>query len=232
MEKMIVKREMSDFPTMDPNKPKLDFSKQVLPMSGGIVSTVLAYNLVATDYKVLPIAFDWGKMSLTQNLECAKRTCKKLNLPLKIAEFNNLSEILEDGMDDQYVIANRDLIYLGVALSYALTKKAGTLHYPIYMITPEHADAIGKYAMFLRYIVEGEGRGGGMGGGRVQLAFNFWQQQEFEVIELGDILNVPWEDTWSCMLNEEIHCGKCQGCLNRKNSFKRANIEDKTIYKE
>ena len=227
---MNVKRDLDNFPSMAKKKFDMDYSKQVVPVSGGIVSTVLLYNLVATDYNVLPLAFDWGEMALRQNIECVKRTCKKLNLDLKVAEFNNLGKLLEEGMNDPLVMSNRDLIYLGVSLSYALSKKAATLHYPIYMVKPEHADAIGNYAMFLRNIVEGSDRAGGMGGGRVQLAFNFWQNQEFEVIELGDILNVPFNDTWSCGLNGKIHCGKCLGCLNRKESFKKTSVKDPTEY--
>lgn len=229
--RMNVKRNLDDFPVMK-EKPALDFSKQVLPMSGGIVSTVLCYAVKNDGYTIYPLAYNWGKIKNSQAMKCVKRTCEKLKLDLKTADFTGLGELLEEGITDPLVIANRDLLYLGASLSYALVKKVGTLHYPIYMVNPDHAKQIGEYAMFLRNIVEGNDRAGGMGGGRCQLAFNFWQNQEFEIIELGDILNVPWEDTWSCFLSEEIHCGKCPGCLTRKKSFELANIKDTTKYKE
>jgi 7-cyano-7-deazaguanine synthase len=38
-------------------------------------------------------------------------------------------------------------------------------------------------------------------------------------------------ESWSCYLNEEVQCGICDSCKNRKNSFIQADIQDETIYK-
>ena len=42
--------------------------------------------------------------------------------------------------------------------------------------------------------------------------------------------------TWSCYSNgikvdrDYLHCGRCESCINRKNAFTSAQIEDKTQY--
>lgn len=229
---MDIKRDMDNFPTMGKKNVEMDYSKQVLPMSGGIVSTVLLYYLKETDYTVYPICFDWGKLKLIRSIDGANRSCNKLGFPLKTVDVSGIGNFLEEGMNDPHIVGLRDILYLDIACSYAIMKKAGTLHYPIYIVKPELRDNIGRYATYLRSIIEGNDRASGISNGRVQLAFNFWQNEEYEIIEIGETLNVDWNDTWSCMKNKDIHCGKCLGCLQRKESFKKANIKDPTIYGE
>jgi 7-cyano-7-deazaguanine synthase len=42
--------------------------------------------------------------------------------------------------------------------------------------------------------------------------------------------------TWSCysdgikVYRDYLHCGRCESCINRKNAFTTAQIEDKTLY--
>lgn len=52
-----------------------------------------------------------------------------------------------------------------------------------------------------------------------------------ETIRLGYQLGLPLEKTWSCYQHKLFQCGDaCATCINRKNSFNRAGVEDKTIY--
>jgi len=50
------------------------------------------------------------------------------------------------------------------------------------------------------------------------------------VVELGDSLGVPFENTWSCYKGEELHCGVCPTCRSRKQAFDAAGITDPTDY--
>lgn len=43
---------------------------------------------------------------------------------------------------------------------------------------------------------------------------------------------LPLEKTRSCPKDGEIHCGECIACWDRRNAFKKANLEDKTKYEK
>jgi hypothetical protein len=50
-------------------------------------------------------------------------------------------------------------------------------------------------------------------------------------ITAGAELGVPLELTWSCKCNDSaIHCGTCKGCTERKEGFDQAKVSDPTLY--
>lgn len=51
-----------------------------------------------------------------------------------------------------------------------------------------------------------------------------------DLIEWSEKINLPIHKTWSCYQDESNHCGTCDGCYKRIESYKQANIEDKTKY--
>jgi 7-cyano-7-deazaguanine synthase len=51
-----------------------------------------------------------------------------------------------------------------------------------------------------------------------------------EIVELGEKLGVPFEDTWSCYKGEKLHCGICPTCRSRRDAFIRVGVKDPTEY--
>ena len=51
-----------------------------------------------------------------------------------------------------------------------------------------------------------------------------------EIVKLGAEFNAPMELSYSCYKGTENHCGVCESCMRRKRGFKKAGIEDLTIY--
>jgi 7-cyano-7-deazaguanine synthase len=64
----------------------------------------------------------------------------------------------------------------------------------------------------------------------IRIEAPFSNLQKSEVLKIGKQLGVPFDLTWSCYRGEEKHCGRCESCLNRKNAFKEAKIDDPTEY--
>ena len=63
-------------------------------------------------------------------------------------------------------------------------------------------------------------------GGKLRLLLPFIDMSKKEVMELGRDLNVPFEKTWSCYVNDDVPCGYCTGCIGRAKAFGSAGIKD------
>lgn len=66
--------------------------------------------------------------------------------------------------------------------------------------------------------------------GEVRLLAPFQNMTKANIVQIGADLGVPFHKTWSCYKGGTHHCGTCATCLSRKESFKRAKVEDPTIY--
>ena len=53
-----------------------------------------------------------------------------------------------------------------------------------------------------------------------------------DLVRKGKELGVPFEKTWSCYAGNDIHCGKCGTCVERKEAFELVGLSDPTEYKE
>jgi 7-cyano-7-deazaguanine synthase len=60
----------------------------------------------------------------------------------------------------------------------------------------------------------------------------FLDMSKADIVELGSKLGVPFEETWSCYKGGQYHCGKCGTCVERKEAFALAGVEDPTVYHE
>ena len=59
----------------------------------------------------------------------------------------------------------------------------------------------------------------------------FTSMHKADVIQLGQMLGVPFELTLSCMQPADgVHCGRCSKCRERRDGFSEAGIPDPTTY--
>jgi len=51
-----------------------------------------------------------------------------------------------------------------------------------------------------------------------------------EIVKRGREFGVDFGQTWSCYKGGEIHCGTCGTCVERREAFVMAGVEDPTVY--
>ena len=107
------------------NKNKDD--KVILLNSGGFDSTVLFYDLIRQEKKVLSLFFDYGQNNKRKEFSCVKRMCKKFGQEFKIIklplfDWSNSSVIKKQrGVADEKneYLEMRNLVFLSYAVSVA-----------------------------------------------------------------------------------------------------------------
>ena len=212
--------------------------KTVLLYSGGLDSTVLLYKLKEDKHDVHCFLANYGQRH-KKELSFAKRHCSRHSIPFSevhlqtYAGSSQTSEYIdvpeghyEDESMKKTVVPNRNMILIANAVALAITQKASQVAIaahagdhaiypdcrPEFLDTMRHATCIATEWT------------------PVDLFFPFWSIDKTEIVRLGDRLGVPFELTWSCYKGLDFHCGKCGTCIERREAFELAGIEDFTVY--
>jgi 7-cyano-7-deazaguanine synthase len=211
----------------------------VVILSGGIDSSVVAYWAKSMGYDVYALTFKYGQIA-QKEVKHATLIAEKLGASIKVVDLNTLKEIfagvtslcddkikMTSTFSQPIVVPFRNAIFLSVAVAYAISIEADTVFYgaqgsdrPFYLDCRKEF-----YKEFEKTARLGTGR-------KIHVEAPFNNMVKSEVIKLGFQLGVPFNLTWSCYLNKEKHCGKCESCINRKNAFKDAKFPDPTEYIE
>jgi len=218
--------------------------KAVVLLSGGIDSSTLLYVLKER-YEVYPITILYGQKH-SKELDAAEAiaTAAGVYERWKAVFLPQLAQILPSSLTDpnipvpeghyadenmkSTVVPNRNMILLSIAGGYAQSIGAKYVAYaphkgdhPIYPdCRPVFIEAVGK-AIKLGTGWENEG---------VQLLTPFNSYTKADIVAAGDLLNVPFEKTWSCYKGGKVHCGHCGTCVERAEAFKLALVDDPTEY--
>jgi len=64
----------------------------------------------------------------------------------------------------------------------------------------------------------------------VQILLPLSGKSKVDVVKLGLELGVPFEHTWSCYWDRDMHCGTCASCLERKEAFRALGVKDPIAY--
>jgi 7-cyano-7-deazaguanine synthase len=217
--------------------------KALVLFSGGLDSTVLATQMKqeATETRLLSI--DYGQRH-AKELDHSQKVADHLGLAHEILKLPQLGQILggssltdksitlpeghyaEESMKST-VVPNRNMILLALAGGHALSIGFDTIAYAAHAgdhtiypdCRPEFADAMNKALGLADW-------------NDLNLHRPFVDMTKSDLVTLGEELNAPLQLTWSCYAGNEIHCGKCGTCVERKEAFALANIPDPTKYEE
>lgn len=213
----------------------------IIVLSGGMDSVTLLH-----EYKeriALAVTFDYGSNHNAREIECARRQCAMLGIrhlviPLKfMAEYfrssllDGAEAIPEGNYDDDNmkstVVPFRNGIMLSVAcglaesndLQHVLIANHGGDHTIYPDCRPRFIDAMGE-AM----------RQGTFNGVKILAPYTLITKGD--IARRGAEMGVDYSLTYSCYKGGERHCGKCGTCMERREAFAAAGIDDPTDYED
>ena len=214
--------------------------KVVVLLSGGIDSSTLLAKLIWEKHEVNALAFNYGQKH-SKELEHAKLIADHYKVPLKVADISSIKELISkssltsdepipeghyaDESMKSTVVPNRNMIMISLAAGYAWTIGASKVYFaahsgdhPIYPdCRPDFVETLNNA------LLQGTDQ-------RVGVEAPFINIDKTEIVSLGNKIGVPYELTWSCYVGGDKHCGRCGTCVERREAFEKAGVEDKTEY--
>lgn len=211
----------------------------VIIVSGGLDSITLLYDKAETI--ALAISFDYGQNHAKKELPYAEYHCQKLGIPhitipltfmhqyFKSSLLEGAEAIPEGHYEEENmkstVVPFRNGIMLaiatGIAESHELKRVYIANHggdHTIYPdCRPEFIDAMDKATSAGTFV-------------DVRVEAPYTNISKADIVRRGTALGIDYAKTWSCYKGSEIHCGKCGTCVERKEAFADAGVEDPTEY--
>ncbi|NBB80822.1 MAG: 7-cyano-7-deazaguanine synthase QueC [Verrucomicrobia bacterium] len=215
--------------------------KSVIIYSGGLDSTVLLYHCLDAGHDLHALSIDYGQRHRCE-LTAASSICDALGVPHATADLSAIQPLLagssltspeievaeghytEETMKST-VVPNRNMIFLALATGHALSIGAQQVAYAAHSgdhaIYPdcrnEFADAMAAAMALADW-------------NTVELSRPFVDWTKADIVCRGHELGVPFAQTWSCYKGGESHCGRCGTCIERREAFDLAGVEDPTLY--
>lgn len=211
----------------------------IIIVSGGLDSITLLYDKAETI--ALAISFDYGQNHSKKELPYAEYHCQKLGIPhitipltfmhqyFKSSLLEGAEAIPEGHYEEENmkstVVPFRNGIMLaiatGIAESHELKRVYIANHggdHTIYPdCRPEFIDAMDKATSAGTFV-------------DVRVEAPYTNISKADIVRRGAALGIDYAKTWSCYKGSEIHCGKCGTCVERKEAFADAGVEDPTEY--
>ncbi len=121
----------------------------------------------------------------------------------------------------------RNTHLLSIAVSWAEVIKAEKIFIgAVEQDSPDYPDCRAEYYEAFNRLVEV----GTKPSTHIKVVTPLLSMNKSEIVFKGIELNAPLHLTWSCYVNNDRACGRCQSCILRLKAFKDAGVEDKIPY--
>lgn len=193
----------------------------VLLASGGMDSTVLAYDLAQKGKSIILLFLDYGQHCVETEFQTLKKVAPELyksNIRIiKIGDIykeSNSRMIIEANLWVDNVVADdlylpyRNLLFLSIASAYA--QSLGSRNVYSAFINSNHAKEIDCSMEFftkLEILLESYGS--------VKINMPYRELSKTEVARLGIEFGAPIAATYSCQINSKTPCGACPNCVDK-----------------
>ncbi len=224
-----------------------NMKKAVVLLSGGLDSATALGIALSEGYSAVALTIDYGQLhkreiesaqAIARHYEVEQFTIKCAmpwggsalldpNIPLPSTRSE---KEIKNEIPASYVPA-RNTVFLSLAASCAEAQSAEAIFiganasdysgYPD--CRPEYMEAFQKLIQL--------GTKCGTEGRAFEIKAPLIKLKKSEIIELGNLLRVPYELTWSCYRGARLPCGNCDSCILRAMGFQEAGAEDPIFYR-
>ncbi len=216
--------------------------KTIVICSGGLDSVSLAHMVARERHLTRLVSFDYGQRH-RKELDYAARCAQRLDVPHDVIDLRSIGAALTgsaltddiDVPDGHYeeesmrvtVVPNRNAIMLSVAFGVAAAQGddavATAVHGGDHFIYPDCRPAFTQaFETMQKAALDGYAN--------VSLYTPFVHRTKADIVTEGARHKTPFADTWSCYKGGEVHCGRCGTCVERREAFDLAGVDDPTTY--
>lgn len=216
--------------------------KVIVLLSGGMDSTVALWDALAQGHEVVAcLGINYASKHNARELPMARWQASAAGVPFQIADLTFMdtlfqSDLLQSGGEipeghyeeenmKSTVVPFRNGILLSVAAGFA--ENVGAQGLIIAAHSGDHAIYPDCREEFLAPISQAITAGTYTD---VEVLRPFVAIRKEDIAARGNELGVDFTHTWSCYKGQEIHCGQCGTCVERKEAFDLANLSDPTRY--
>src|SRR6056297_3772111 len=224
------------------SKQGLNIMKTIVICSGGLDSVSLAHKVAAEQDLAGLLSFDYGQRH-AKELDFARLCAERLGVAHRVVDLRGVGAALSgsaltddvDVPDGHYaeetmkvtVVPNRNAIMLAVAFGMAAAEKAEAVatavHGGDHFIYPDcRPGFIDAFQAMQDAALEGVAD--------VTLLAPFVQISKADIVREGARHGTPFAETWSCYKGGARHCGRCGTCVERREAFHLAGVDDPTDY--
>ena len=211
----------------------------VIPVSGGLDSTVIAHWAKTDGFECHALMYDYGQKHRDRELTCASmqalKTCKTqkqidLSFFKQIVNTSSLTnddievaktrDVLGDPQTVNYV-PNRNMMMLSIATAYAEAIGADTVMHGSALVDSQagYWDGSKEFIQAINNVVDLNRRN------KIKISAPLIMKSKQDIIQMGVNSGVDFAQTWTCYEGKDKACGVCTACSSRIKGF----IDNKMI---
>lgn len=204
--------------------------KQIVLISGGIESSTLlqkVYDLQGNN--IIPLFFDYGQRAAKQEQQACEQQSNRLGLcDVVRVDLSPLGNTFRNRQKQRRHIPlyHRNAVLISISASLAAQEQADGIWIAI------SKDDLSWYPSASQAFLISMADTIRTLQADLTLHTPFVTFSKSDVVQMGLQLGVPFETTWSCMLDRQRHCGRCLQCRSRKGAFKSLGLFEPSDFYE
>ncbi len=220
-------------------------SKAVVPISGGLDSSVILSIVARAATEIYAITFDYGQKHRKEiqfagfqlinydtieqhkilDIQFFKKIANTSSLTNNKIKVAHTKDVLGDAQPVNYV-PFRNMMMLSIACSYAESVGAETVYHGSALVDSQagYWDGSAEFLEQINHLTALNRKN------RIKIEAPLINLSKKEIIRLGLDNGVRFEETWTCYEGKDKACGYCTACSSRIQGFLDNKLKDPIEY--